>query len=38
MKVLFDSQIFCTQKFGGISKYIAELVRNLPNEGGWSAC
>jgi glycosyltransferase involved in cell wall biosynthesis len=29
MKVVFDHQIFCSQKFGGISRYIYELSSNL---------
>ncbi|MDA3780761.1 MAG: hypothetical protein PF487_11165, partial [Bacteroidales bacterium] len=27
MNVLYDSQIFCTQRFGGISKYFLEVMR-----------
>lgn len=31
MRVLFDNQIFSWQKFGGISRYIVELMSNLEN-------
>ena len=34
MKVLFDHQIFASQKYGGVSKYFAELIHNLPS-GSW---
>lgn len=34
MKILFDHQIFASQKYGGVSKYFAELLYNLP-EGSW---
>lgn len=30
MKVLYDHQIFSLQKFGGISKYFCELLKNFP--------
>ena len=30
MKILFDHQIFSWQKYGGISRYFYELMRNLP--------
>ncbi len=29
MKVLFDHQIFCYQKHGGISRYFKELMKEL---------
>jgi glycosyltransferase involved in cell wall biosynthesis len=29
MKILFDHQIFCIQKYGGISRYFYELANNL---------
>ena len=29
MKVLFDDQIFSNQKFGGISRYFVELIKEL---------
>lgn len=32
MKVLFDHQLFSWQKYGGASKYFAELMANLPRE------
>lgn len=31
MKILYDHQIFLIQKYGGISKYFCELIKNLPN-------
>lgn len=31
MKVLFDHQIFCIQRYGGISRYFYELANNLSN-------
>ena len=34
MKILFDHQIFASQKYGGVSKYFAELMHNLP-QGCW---
>lgn len=32
MKVLYDHQIFSSQKFGGISRYFVELMSNLPED------
>lgn len=32
MNVLFDSQIFSFQKFGGISRYFVELMSHLPQD------
>lgn len=32
MKVLFDHQIFASQKYGGVSKYFAELMHHLPQD------
>lgn len=32
MKVLFDHQLFSYQRFGGASKYFAELLANMPRE------
>lgn len=32
MKVLFDHQIFSYQRFGGVSKYFAEMLSNFPLE------
>lgn len=32
MKVLFDHQIFSLQKYGGVSKYFVEILRNIPKE------
>ena len=29
MKILFDHQIFSSQRFGGISRYHVELIKNL---------
>src|SRR5690349_3351082 len=29
MRVVYDSQIFCAQRFGGISRYFASLTREL---------
>jgi len=31
MKILFDHQIFCIQRYGGISRYFYELANNLGN-------
>lgn len=31
MKILYDTQCFNTQKFGGISRYFCEIMKNLPN-------
>lgn len=30
MRIIFDSQIFVLQQFGGVSRYFLELVRSLP--------
>jgi len=30
MKILFDHQIFSLQKFGGVSRYFCELMKNMP--------
>ena len=35
MKVLYDDQIFTTQKFGGISRYFVELIKHLPPDIEW---
>lgn len=32
MKVIFDHQLFSYQKYGGASKYFAELIRHLPPD------
>jgi len=32
MKILYDHQMFSFQQFGGITKYFAELIKNLPYE------
>ena len=32
MKIAFDSQIFCAQEFGGISRYICDLVEALERQ------
>lgn len=32
MKILYDHQIFSTQRFGGVSKYFYETIRNIPEE------
>jgi len=32
MKIAFDSQIFCAQEFGGISRYICDLVQTLEGQ------
>jgi len=32
MKIIYDYQIFSIQKYGGISKYFCELIKNLPTE------
>ncbi|GHV66176.1 mannosyltransferase [Bacteroidia bacterium] len=32
MKILYDNQVFCWQKFGGISRYFYELIKNLDND------
>src|SRR5690242_13801823 len=31
MKILYDHQMFLKQKYGGITKYFCELMKNLPN-------
>lgn len=33
MKIAYDHQIFCIERFGGISRYFSELVANLAAEG-----
>jgi glycosyltransferase involved in cell wall biosynthesis len=33
MKVLYDSQIFGMQDYGGISRYFAEIIKRLPKKG-----
>lgn len=35
MKILFDSQIFRIQKFGGVSRYCAELMNGINNLNGF---
>lgn len=32
MKILFDHQIFCWQRFGGVSKYFCEMISELPSH------
>jgi len=32
VKILYDHQIFTTQKFGGISRYFTQIISNLPNN------
>ncbi len=32
MKILYDHQIYSLQKYGGISKYYSELLKNFPSE------
>lgn len=32
MKVFFDHYIYSYQRYGGVSKYISELLRNIPQE------
>ena len=32
MKILYDHQMFSIQKYGGITKYFCELMKNLPTE------
>ena len=32
MKILYDHQMFLIQKYGGITKYFCELIKNLPPE------
>lgn len=36
MKILYDHQMFTMQKFGGVTRYFAELMACLPN--GFEAC
>ena len=31
MKILYDHQMFSIQKYGGVSKYFCELMKNIPN-------
>ena len=35
MKVLYDSQAFTMQKFGGVSKCFCELIAHLPKDTQW---
>lgn len=32
MKILYDHQIFALQKYGGISRYFAQIIHNLPKN------
>ena len=32
MKILYDYQMFSIQKFGGVSRYFCELMKNIPSE------
>ncbi len=32
MKILYDHQMFLNQKYGGITKYFCELIKNMPSE------
>src|SRR5665647_3290902 len=32
MKILYDHQAFSNEKFGGVSKYYCELMKNIPSE------
>lgn len=32
MKILYDHQMFSYQRFGGITKYFVELIKNMPTE------
>lgn len=32
MRILYDHQMFSRQKYGGITKYFCELIKNLPGE------
>lgn len=32
MKILYDHQTFTWQKFGGISRYFCEIIKNMPND------
>jgi glycosyltransferase involved in cell wall biosynthesis len=34
MKVLYDHQVFCIQRFGGVSRYFVELARELQGRPG----
>ena len=31
MKILYDHQIFASQRFGGVSRYFAEVIRHMPS-------
>ena len=33
-KILFDNQMFTLQRFGGVTRYFADLVYNLPADDG----
>ena len=35
MRIVFDAQIFCAQRFGGISRYFASLTRELAEMDGF---
>ena len=32
MKILYDHQMFSIQKYGGVTKYFCELIKNIPSE------
>lgn len=32
MRILYDHQIFSTQKYGGVSKYFCEVMKNIVPE------
>ncbi|HUQ66895.1 MAG TPA: glycosyltransferase family 1 protein [Flavitalea sp.] len=32
MKILYDHQMFSIQRFGGVSRYFSELMKNIPSE------
>lgn len=36
MNILYDTQCFDAQKFGGISRYFCEIINNLPDEAKFS--
>ena len=36
MKILYDTQCFDAQKFGGISRYFCEIMKNLPSNAEFS--
>src|SRR5580698_1107696 len=38
MRIAFDHQIFCFQKYGGVSRYFAELVRHFGSMPGITPC